>query len=836
MPDYEPLDLARICNAGLDVLGKQADAPIGAQVFHGLPFLVGNQAVNSQHCFLARGDHFGREPAIVPVGRAARQVIIAHRLVESDLAKGGLPGKLVANYVFHFGDGSAVSVPIRERFEIAIVPESIWVLPVLPFRAISDDKARLYPRERGAWDEVGRRQEEILRTPPRAYYLWAWTNPHPEQAIRALEIVPQGPKFIIAAVTLGYVDEHPFLRTGRRELKIVLPQPEDTAKSFNIDVQVDRGLATYPYALPSESQEEFLGDAMKGWGEAQNSRSSPVYVEVAATPSATLTVKQGKEVLGRVNWGEIESKGAVEPTPRLRIELIDRGRNWVHTTVVDDDSSKPVPCRVHFRSPEGVPYQPHGHHNYVNSNHDTWNVDVGGDVRLGQITYGYIDGNCQGWLPRGDVLVDVARGFEYEPLREQVRIEPGQRELTVRLKRWRDMNAEGWFSGDTHVHFLSTQGSHTEARGEDLNVVNLLQSQWGHLFTSTEEFSGQASVSSDGRTIVYVSQENRQHFLGHLILLGLKKHIMPWCSDGPGEAELAGTLEVMLSDWADQCHAQEGTVIAPHFPVPNAEIAALIATGRVDGVEMHRQSEFRHLEYYRYLNGGYRLPLAGGTDKMSSDIPIGLYRTYVRIPRDQEFTYPNWCRNLALGRTFMTSGPLVDFSVEGKEIGDTVMLRGNGGTVEIEARAESIFPIHTLEIVEKGKVVASTRESKSARQLSLKAKIKVEGHSWLAARVGGPSYFQPALHHDGSRRAIFAHTSPIYVAFGGEWQLFDQETAQYMLTLIEGSLAYVRETALHYPPGTVTHHHGEDDHLAYLARPLLQARDAVNRKLRQFAK
>ena len=64
------------------------------------------------------------------------------------------------------------------------------------------------------------------------------------------------------------------------------------------------------------------------------------------------------------------------------------------------------------------------------------------------------------------------------------------------------MNAERYFSGDTHVHFLSTQGAHTEARGEDLNVVNLLLSQWGHLFTNTEEFIGRPTVSDDGRSIV----------------------------------------------------------------------------------------------------------------------------------------------------------------------------------------------------------------------------------------------------------------------------------------------------------------------------------------------
>ena len=58
---------------------------------------------------------------------------------------------------------------------------------------------------------------------------------------------------------------------------------------------------------------------------------------------------------------------------------------------------------------------------------------------------------------------------------------------------------------------------------------------------------------------------------------------MPWCSDGPGESELGGTLEITMSDWADQCHAQGGSVIIPHLPNPNGEPAALIATGRVDG-------------------------------------------------------------------------------------------------------------------------------------------------------------------------------------------------------------------------------------------------------------
>ena len=242
----------------------------------------------------------------------------------------------------------------------------------------------------------------------------------------------------------------------------------------------------------------------------------------------------------------------------------------------------------------------------------------------------------------------MARGFEYEPVRQKLQIANGQRELELRLKRWCHMNDEGWYSGDSHVHFLSAQGSHTEAKGEDLNVVHMLQSQWGTLFTDKQEFTGGPSVSADGNSIVYISQENRQHFLGHLILLGLKEPVMPWCSDGPGEAEM-------------------------------------------------------------------------------------------------------------------------------------------GGTVEVEAEAECIFPIHCLQVVQEGRAVAEASENKGTRKLSLKAKVKVEGHSWLAARVADPGY-QSVPHYDGWGRGIFAHTSPVYIACGGEWWMFDQETATYMLTLVDGCI------------------------------------------------
>ncbi|MEX2540893.1 MAG: CehA/McbA family metallohydrolase, partial [Trueperaceae bacterium] len=447
----------------------------------------------------------------------------------------------------------------------------------------------------------------------------------------------------------------------------------------------------------------------------------------------------------------------------------------------------------------------------------------------GQIAYAYIDGNCEGWLPRGRVLVDVARGYEYQPLRAWVTIEPDQRQLTLRLERWIDMNSERYYSGDTHVHFLSTQGALTEARAEDLNVVNLLLSQWGHLFTNSEEFTGYPFMDRERDTIVHASQENRQHILGHLSLLGLRQPVMPWASGGPGEAELGGGLDTTLSRWADAAHAQGATVIVPHLPTPNGEAAVLIATGRADAVEMLDFLEFEHLEYYRYLNGGYRLPLVGGTDKMSNQTPVGLYRTYVRLPEDQEFNYENWCAGLRAGRTFLSGGAMLWFTVEGQPIGETVTVAG-GGPVEVEAVARSIFPLHTLQIVSQGRVVAESTDEQGTTRLRLKTRLEIEGDTWLAARCAGPDY-TARPHYDARGRGIMAHSSPIYVTTGSEYRLLAPKTAQYMMTLISGGLSYIRHHSPQHPHGHTTHHHGLPDHIGYLEEPFREAMEAIHRRM-----
>lgn len=815
MSGYQPVDLSGVGNVGLAAFDTRRVPPVGSVTFHGIPFRIGGPEPAAARFVLLEP---GAAAVAVPVGRVADHIVIVHRRLRRDAPEPS-PGTVLAEYGICLADGSSERVPIRERLEIARAADAGWDSSG-PFHATGSSEMVLPDRYEGRWEEIGRRQSEAVFEPMLPdYFLWVWENPSPTVAVESMELSARLDGVLVAGITTSNAGEHPFAREAARTVLF-------TAEGGSLaepSVEVNRGVASYAYRLPRDGS-AFLDDPLRGWGDEVDVDSPHAYARITAVPSATVVVKEGDRAVGQFRWGDL---GYDEPlrADGIRIEVVEQGRNWVHVTVLDDETGRPVPCRVHFRSPAGVPYQPHGHHDHVNAGLGTWHIDIGGDLRLGQVTYAYIDGTCQGWLPRGDVLVDVARGFEYEPLRERVRIEPGQRELVLRLRRWTSMNDDGWFSGDSHVHFLSAQGSMLEQQGEDLNVVNLLQSQWGSLFTNTEDFTGRPVASDDGRFITWVSQENRQPFFGHMLLWGLREPVMPWCTDGPPEADLAAWQETTLSDWADRCHEQDGTVVIPHFPLPNGEPATLIATGRADAVEMIVQWPAFHEEYYGYLNAGYRLPLVGGTDKMSSEVPVGLYRTYAKVD-DEGFSYDAWCRAVRAGRTFITGGPMLRFTVDGHEAGEVIRLLG-GGTVTVEATAESIFPVGALELVRNGEVIAASEEASGGRRLTLSADVRINEDSWLAVRSGGPRYWDGPMHRGPWERRIFAHTSPIYVACGdGDWSRVDAARIETMRVQIEAGIERLR-SGRRYPEERITHHHTEDDHQAFLERPFREALERV---------
>src|ERR1700724_1538332 len=78
MASYEPVDLSAVCNAGVEVLGDEpGDVRLGRVDLRGLPFVIGSEAPSAERCFLLPSI-----PMSVGIGRLARRVIIAHRLLE----------------------------------------------------------------------------------------------------------------------------------------------------------------------------------------------------------------------------------------------------------------------------------------------------------------------------------------------------------------------------------------------------------------------------------------------------------------------------------------------------------------------------------------------------------------------------------------------------------------------------------------------------------------------------------------------------------------------------------------------------------------------------------
>jgi hypothetical protein len=88
----------------------------------------------------------------------------------------------------------------------------------------------------------------------------------------------------------------------------------------------------------------------------------------------------------------------------------------------------------------------------------------------------------------------------------------------------------------------------------------------------------------------------------------------------------------------------------------------------------------------------------------------------------------------------MSSGPQLTLAVDGAGIGDTVRLPPSGGTVTVHASARSIFPMFRLEVILRGRVVASTESTEGAHELRLDEEVLIDdGPGWICARVcGGP--------------------------------------------------------------------------------------------------
>ena len=489
--------------------------------------------------------------------------------------------------------------------------------------------------------------------------------------------------------------------------------------------------------------------------------------------------------------------------------------NAISCRIVEEGTGRAVPARLRLTDAQGRDIVPLGHPTELAPDAQQ------GDVRFQSKRFAYVDGNFSvdpRFLP---LRYQVIKGYEFVIAEGEIapdNLNPNG--VTLPLSRWSSLADKGWYGGDIHIHHISPKTCSLEMEAEDLDVANILTSDFT---TDQSEFEGKVNTNSTGRRLIYVNQEFRNDHLGHMCLLNLKRLIEPVKTMQPYEYPLHLRA-------CDETHAQGGYVSWAHFPSwPGVECPLDVAMEKLDGLEILSVLDPREFPvfmkkvvpeleandglrlWYRFLNCGFRLTATAGTDKMTTFVTVGANRVYAHI--DGEFSYANWIRALRAGRTFVTNSPILTFTVNGKEAGTTLQLDSRiHKAVEVHARAESQLPYDRLEIVANGVAVAQASPGGKRNSSEIHLEHPIRQSCWLAARVvedldgyrkRGVAF--PEVHVSegtrisdryGTRRpeTVFAHSSPVYVICDGQ-PIRSRDDAEYYARYLDNAIRWLKTEA-----------------------------------------
>ncbi len=500
-------------------------------------------------------------------------------------------------------------------------------------------------------------------------------------------------------------------------------------------------------ARPERSEGRRLGDGTRPEG-----RSGP------GTSLWVIDVPGGKQQ--RVEALERHYR---EPVGTLRIDVVDR-------------RGLATPARISVTTVEGRGYAPD----------DAWrHADEAFDRSERQFEYSYFHstGNSELTVPAGQVHVEVWKGPEYRIYRADVNVPTGMRVTQrVTLQRVANLPAQGWWSGDVHVH-MNYGGAYRntpahlafQARAEDLHVVeNLIVNKEQRIPDIAYFRTDQGPVSSPTFLLRH-SQEFHTSVWGHLGLLGLTSHyLLPEYAGYPNTA--AASLALTNAVVADLAHAQGALVgyVHPFDTKPDPadttaplfyELPVDVALGKVDYLEVMGYSD--HLItseiWYRLLNCGFRLPAAAGTDAFPNFAslrgPPGLVRVFVRS--GTRLDHGHWLAGIKAGKTFVTNAPLLEFSIAGRGSGDEIMRPAGSHRLSARVAMRSNVPLDHLEVIGNGKVVATIPLRGDRTQVTDTISIPVSTSGWYVLRGYSDRAEMPVLD-----LYPFASTSPIYVTVG----------------------------------------------------------------------
>ena len=782
--------------------------PAGRQQSWGIPFTL---LAGSGHRMVL----LQKETPVVeiPVNALAPYICVLHSWLQSpESIDVDTPpeGRTVGAYTLIYADGTRFTQPIRAQFEVPTWASALTLLsPCLAFPANfpPPTDSAVARKKRNTPPSIGGLSNPGL-------FLYALPNPHPTKEIQLLQFAGyDDAPLIVAGLTLYQGAHHPL-----RYLPRCLYQVKWRGQLKHVDaVEVDLGVLLRCEQTTGRCDLAWLQSPYAGLRTPEPVRGQEKLFEITGAPDATVAVtitNHGKPATYHFPLGETYAQG-ISRVGDATLEAVGGQRQWVTVRVIDGSTGQPTPVRIHCSGAKGESLPLHGHPAVVDT--VEFHNCYAADLVIGGRQYAYVPGEFTTDFPVGEVYIELYKGFEYTTSRQKVIIAPGQQTLELTINRWIDLREQGWITGDTHVHVRSTERCWLEGQAEGLNIVHLLAFQASRRPAyQLEDVTGGIAVDKND-TIVCVGTENLSDHFGHVHFIGIPgpvaplNHFLP-SAGGPPPFRT-------LTECAFEVKRQGGLVIRAHFPYcGKAEDPLLIMYGLLDALEINTAWDdgYAMKEWYRYLNCGYHIAVAGGSDICDALRAIGDHRTYVQLAPGQACTFANWAAALRAGRTYTTTGPLLTFSVDSHVLGETIQLSPQGGMVEVVATGACQWPLGKLEVIYNGRVVATAEAHEASGPLRIHESISIPSSGWIAVRAycreGHPAEY------------MSAHSSPIYLACGSA-RAFDRPAAEHLLALVQGGREYLDTIATPSDPADKQR----------MLRVFLDAQRALERRIAEAA-
>lgn len=435
----------------------------------------------------------------------------------------------------------------------------------------------------------------------------------------------------------------------------------------------------------------------------------------------------------------------------------------------------------------------------------------------------YVDGSFDVQVPAGAYALTLSKGFEYvqQSIALEVSTASGLKR-EVRLDRWIDMPSRGWYSADDHIHLRRSPGDDAAIAkwmaAEDIHVGNLLQMGdfWAVYFP--QYAFGEKGRYHEGGTWLSPGQEDpRTPEIGHTISLGASQYVR-FAPDYYSYDRLFDRVRELggVTGFAHQgvlFHGYRGMVMSTLRGKNDfLELAQFCTPGGPLILE----------HYYMFLDLGLKLTALAGSDfpwcgrgksfgvagPDISQIGNARFYTYVGGP----LTFDNWFAAVKAGRTFVTTGPMVLLTVNGRGPGETVDV-APGTRVRITAEAlghPSQVPLKSLEIVGHGRVLARA-DGANAPRLAAEFELPIEHGLWIAAKAEAGT-------------AQVAHTTPVYVTVNGG----GFENRETLAARLDAAEKYLRELEAELASPGPNLDRQASRHRAALERQIAEARKQLD--------